>query len=109
MYRNKKSNLLLIYHYKNTPNPLDVGGGYCDKITMENHSNFFNDFIYRWDSYEEKNFDFNSIFNCLTSLVGISYASWSYKESQNDFNTLGSKCFEITMTKETEAITFSKV
>lgn len=45
----------------------------------------------------------------LTSLVGISYASWLYKESQNDFNTLGSKCFEITMTKETETITFSKV
>ena len=44
----------------------------------------------------------------FTSLIGISYANWLFTEKQKDFNTLGSKCFEVTMTKETEAITISK-
>ena len=44
----------------------------------------------------------------FTSLIGISYANWLFTEKQKAFNTLGSKCFEVTMTKETEAITISK-
>lgn len=44
----------------------------------------------------------------FTSLIGISYANWLFTEKQKDFNTLGNKCFEVTMTKETEAITISK-
>ena len=83
--------------------------GYCDKITMENHSNFLMISSIGGIVMRKKILILIAFLIVLISLVGISYASWLYKESQNDFNTLGSKCFEITMTKETEAITFSKV
>ena len=44
----------------------------------------------------------------LTSILGISYASWLFTGKQKDFNTLGSKCFELTMINESEGITFDK-
>ena len=44
----------------------------------------------------------------LVSILGISYASWFVNEKQNDFNTLGSKCFELTMMNESEGITLDK-
>ena len=40
--------------------------------------------------------------------MGISYASWVFSETQKDFNTLGSKCFEISMVNESESITINK-
>ena len=82
--------------------------GYCDKITMENHSNFLMISSIGGIVMRRKILILIAFLIVLISLVGISYASWLYKESQNDFNTLGSKCFEITMTKETEAIIFFK-
>ncbi len=42
------------------------------------------------------------------SLVGVSYASWLFTSKQKDFNTLQSKCFELTMINESEGITLSK-
>ena len=44
----------------------------------------------------------------LVSILGISYASWFVNEKQNDFNTLGSKCFELTMTNEGDAISLTE-
>ena len=44
----------------------------------------------------------------ITSLVGVTYAYWQFKNTQNDFNTMGSKCFEITLANETDAITIDK-
>ena len=44
----------------------------------------------------------------LTSILGISYASWLFTSKQRNFNTLGSKCFELTMTNESEGISLSK-
>ena len=45
----------------------------------------------------------------ITLSIGISYASWVFGGTQKDFNTLGSKCFELTMTNESEGITLEKV
>ena len=44
----------------------------------------------------------------LTSILGLSYASWLFTGKQKDFNTLGSKCFELTMINESEGITLFK-
>ena len=44
----------------------------------------------------------------LISILGISYASWLFTGKQRNFNTLGSKCFELTMTNESEGITLNK-
>ena len=37
-------------------------------------------------------------------VIGLTYAYWMYKDTQNTFDVLGVKCFELTMTKETEGI-----
>ena len=44
----------------------------------------------------------------IMSIVGISYVSWLFTDKQKDFNTLGSQCFELTMTNESEGITLGK-
>ena len=44
----------------------------------------------------------------IMSIVGISYARWLFTSKQRNFNTLGSKCFELTMMNETEGITLNK-
>lgn len=44
----------------------------------------------------------------IMSILGISYASWLFTSKQRNFNTLGSKCFELTMTNESEGITLNK-
>ena len=44
----------------------------------------------------------------IVSILGVSYANWFINEKQKDFNTLGSKCFELTMTNESEGITLNK-
>ena len=44
----------------------------------------------------------------ITLSIGISYASWVFGGIQKDFNTLGSKCFELTMMNESEGITLEK-
>ena len=44
----------------------------------------------------------------LVSIIGVSYASWLFTGRQKDFNTLGSKCFELTMMNESEGITLDK-
>ena len=44
----------------------------------------------------------------LVSILGVSYASWLFTDRQKDFNTLGSKCFELTMMNESEGITLDK-
>ena len=44
----------------------------------------------------------------LVSILGVSYASWLFTGRQKDFNTLGSKCFELTMMNESEGITLDK-
>ena len=44
----------------------------------------------------------------ITLSIGISYASWVFGGTQKDFNTLGSKCFELTMMNESEGITLEK-
>lgn len=48
------------------------------------------------------------LFVLLISIIGISYAIWQITNIQNDFNTLGSKCFEVTLTEESDAITIDK-
>ena len=44
----------------------------------------------------------------IMSILGFSYASWLFTSKQRNFNTLGSKCFELTMTNESEGITLNK-
>ena len=44
----------------------------------------------------------------LVSILGVSYANWLFTSRQKDFNTLGSKCFELTMMNESEGITLDK-
>ena len=44
----------------------------------------------------------------LTSVLGLSYASWLFNGKQRNFNTLGSKCFELTMINESAGITLTK-
>ena len=40
----------------------------------------------------------------LISCFGATYAYWQITNKQNNFNTLGSKCFEVTMANESDAI-----
>ena len=44
----------------------------------------------------------------IISLLGVSFAVWFYSSTQKDFNTLGSKCFELVLTNESEAINLDK-
>ena len=44
----------------------------------------------------------------LVSILGVSYANWLFTGRQKNFNTLGSKCFELTMMNESEGITLDK-
>ena len=44
----------------------------------------------------------------LVSILGVSYANWLFTGRQKNFNTLGSKCFELTLMNESEEITLDK-
>ena len=44
----------------------------------------------------------------LLSVLGVSYAVWRITDTQTEFNQVGSKCFELTMTNESEAINLEK-
>ena len=58
----------------------------------------------------EKNFKrkflltFLGILILIVGGIGITYGYWINSETQNTFDILGVKCFELTMTKETEGI-----
>ena len=57
---------------------------------------------------KNKFFVFFFIVLLITMSIGISYASWVFSETQKDFNTLGSKCFELIMVNESKEITLEK-
>ncbi len=44
----------------------------------------------------------------LLSVLGVSYAVWRITDTQTEFNQVGSKCFELTMINESEAINLEK-
>ena len=41
---------------------------------------------------------------CACIFLGLSYAFWIKTETQNDFDVLGTKCFELTMVNESNNI-----
>ena len=45
----------------------------------------------------------------ILSVVGLSYAYWYFGGTQKDFNSLGVKCFEISLKEESAAITLNDI
>ena len=41
-----------------------------------------------------------TLFVVICTIIGLSYAYWRITYKQNDFNTLGVRCFEVTLTNE---------
>ena len=59
--------------------------------------------------FHQKIFIFLGILIILFSVVGVSYASWMYRGIQNDFDVVGTKCFNVQMMNESEGIHLDKV
>jgi len=43
------------------------------------------------------------------SILGVSFAMWQFSDKQNTFDTLGTKCFELTMTNASSGIHLDKI
>ena len=49
------------------------------------------------------------IFILIISLIGVSFSYWRFESKQNDKNIASSKCFKVTITNESDAITLTNM